>query len=597
MQSVNHLLLLVRKNIKLLVRSKGSLIIVILAPLLLILLIGLSYDTSSNYGLVLGVLSSWGSTESTIFQESMEDLGYKVILYPDLSECESDLIDGYTHACVDVPEDLTVKNNEIKGVNIIIDASRTNLAGEVQAVLDEQFQVRTKELSEDLVHVLLERIIETSTILGSISEDLSSQLELVEDSKSHSDNAQGQLMGVPDISFSLEVSSSTGVNVYEEYIEHISNIDSDFEMLESLLGSVSPEVEEELADLQESITELEDEIESLSSSSLQGITQGIYDTEQQMDGLDADINMYQSTLNFVEDDLSELQSNLVGLSTLLTTSQKQTSILVRESKTLNVDNASIITDPVMVNIVPVAGGTRLQYVFPALISMIALFLSLMLSITLVMMEKSTSASVRNKLIPVGRKLFLISNIVSTLLLVMFQLTLMLLISTFFLDIPLGSLTAIFVTLTLVCIVFSIIGVGIANIFTMHETAILAGISTGSLMLFLSNIFVPVEGMSLFIRDIVYFNPFVISERIIRELFIFKQGTFSQLEDLLILIFYALVLFIISLLIETANLRHKFFKVSGIRKKNGAHNRVDRGSRGRKIKRRETSSKRRVQGKE
>jgi len=597
MQSVNHLLLLVRKNIKLLVRSKGSLIIVILAPLLLILLIGLSYDTSSNYGLVLGVLSSWGSTESTIFQESMEDLGYKVILYPDLSECESDLIDGYTHACVDVPEDLTVKNNEVKGVNIIIDASRTNLAGEVQAVLDEQFQVRTQELSEDLVHVLLERIIETSTILESISEDLSSQLELVEDSKSHSDNAQGQLMEVPDISFSLEVSSSTGVNVYEEYIEHISNIDSDFERLESLLGSVSPEVEEELVDLQESITELENEIESLSSSSLQGITQSIYDTEQQMDGLDADINMYQSTLNFVEDDLSELQSNLVSLSTLLTTSQKQTSILVRESKTLNVDNASIITDPVAVNIVPVAGGTRLQYVFPALISMIALFLSLMLSITLVMMEKSTSASVRNKLIPVGRKLFLISNIVSTLLLVMFQLTLMLLISTFFLDIPLGSLTAIFVTLTLVCIVFSIIGVGIANIFTMHETAILAGISTGSLMLFLSNIFVPVEGMSLFIRDIVYFNPFVISERIIRELFIFKQGTFSQLEDLLIIIFYALVLFIISLLIETANLRHKFFKVSGIRKKDGAHNRVDRGSRGRKIKRRETSSKRRVQGKE
>ena len=597
MQSVNHLLLLVKKNIKLLVRSKGSLIIVILAPLLLILLIGLSYDTSSNYGLVLGVLSSWGSTESTIFQDSMEDLGYKVILYPDLSECESDLIDGYTHACVDVPEDLTVKNNEIKGVNIIIDASRTNLAGEVQAVLDEQFQVRTQELSEDLVHVLLERIIETSTILGSISEDLSSQLELVEDSKSHSDNAQGQLMSVPDISFSLEVSSSTGVNVYEEYIEHISNIDSNFERLESLLRGISPEVEEELVDLQESIAELENEIESLSSSSLQGITQSIYDTEQQMDGLDADINMYQSTLNFVEDDLSELQSNLVSLSTLLTTSQKQTSILVRESKILNVDNASVITDPVAVNIVPVAGGTRLQYVFPALISMIALFLSLMLSITLVMMEKSTSASVRNKLIPVGRKLFLISNIVSTLLLVMFQLTLMLLISTFFLDIPLGSLTAIFVTLTLVCIVFSIIGVGIANLFTMHETAILAGISTGSLMLFLSNIFVPVEGMSLFIRDIVYFNPFVISERIIRELFIFKQGTFSQLEDLLIIIFYALVLFIISLLIETANLRHKFFKVSGIRKKNGAHNRVDRGSGGRKIKRRETSSKRRVQGKE
>ena len=82
MRDVNHLLLLVKKNIKLLVRSKGSLLIVILAPLLLILLIGLSYDTASNYGLVLGVLSSWGSAESGIFQEAMEDIGIRYCCTP-----------------------------------------------------------------------------------------------------------------------------------------------------------------------------------------------------------------------------------------------------------------------------------------------------------------------------------------------------------------------------------------------------------------------------------------------------------------------------------------------------------------------------------
>ena len=64
----------------------------------------------------------------------------------------------------------------------------------------------------------------------------------------------------------------------------------------------------------------------------------------------------------------------------------------------------VITDPVVVDVVPVAGGTRLQYVFPALISMITLFLSLMLSITLVMMEKTNTASVRNRVIPVKKKI-------------------------------------------------------------------------------------------------------------------------------------------------------------------------------------------------
>lgn len=579
MRDVNHLLLLVKKNIKLLVRSKGSLLIVILAPLLLILLIGLSYDTNSNYGLVLGVLSSWSSSESTIFKDAIEDIGYKVLLYNDMSECESDLIDGYTHACVNVPDDLTVKTNEIKSVEIIIDASRTNLAGEVQAVLDDQFQVRTQQLSEDLVHVLLDRIIETSNILQDINEDLTGQLELIDLAKSRSSSLNDQLTAVPNFTMDLGINSDSATRIFEDYVEQIESIEQDFDRVQSLLGSMDPALADRVTQLSGSITELKDEIDSTSSSSLNGIVQGVYASEQSLDILQNDLEQYMNTLNFMEDDADSISNLLYDLDSKLSTSQKQTNILVRESKTLNVDNASIITDPVTVDVVPVAGGTRLQYVFPALISMITLFLSLMLSITLVMMEKTNTASVRNRIVPVKKKLFLISNIISTMILVMFQVTIMMLISTAFLDIPLTSLAAIFVTLLLSCIVFSIIGVGIANIFLMHETAILAGISTGSLFLFLSNVFVPVEGMSLFIRDVVAFNPFVVSERVIRELFIFKQGIMSQTEDLLILIFYAVLLFTLSLLLETANLRHKFFKVAGIRKNNGAHHRVDRGTRG------------------
>ena len=103
---------------------------------------------------------------------------------------------------MNVPEDLTVQSNEIKSVEIIIDASRTNLAGEVQAVLDQQFQVRTQQLSEDLVHVLLDRIIETSTLLEKISE-IDSQTEIIESAKARSVSATDQLSVVPNISYDL----------------------------------------------------------------------------------------------------------------------------------------------------------------------------------------------------------------------------------------------------------------------------------------------------------------------------------------------------------------------------------------------------------
>ena len=452
MRDANHLLLLVKKNIKLLVRSKGSLLIVILAPLLLILLIGLSYDTASNYGLVLGVLSSWSSSESTIFKESIEDIGYKVLLYNDLSDCEADLIDGYTHACVNVPDDLTVKSNEIKAVEIIIDASRTNLAGEVQAVLDDQFQVRTQQLSEDLVHVLLDRIIETSTLLEYVASDLSDQLNIVEQLNARSISAEEQVKVVPNISYELSVSSTTATSLLEEYEDHIQQLRKHYTAVENSIETVTPTIESKLNSLDNVITDLEDDLDSSASLSLNGIVQGIYQSEQGLGSLESELSEYMNTINFVEDDLKTVNSLVAELNSKLSTSHKQTNILVRESKTLNVDNASVITDPVVVDVVPVAGGTRLQYVFPALISMITLFLSLMLSITLVMMEKTNTASVRNRVIPVKKKLFLLSNIISTLILVMFQVTIMMLISTAFLQIPLVSLAAIFATLLLASVV-------------------------------------------------------------------------------------------------------------------------------------------------
>ena len=53
--SLMELMLLVKKNIVLLLRSKTSALIIIFAPLLLVLLIGLSYDNFAGYGLSIGV--------------------------------------------------------------------------------------------------------------------------------------------------------------------------------------------------------------------------------------------------------------------------------------------------------------------------------------------------------------------------------------------------------------------------------------------------------------------------------------------------------------------------------------------------------------
>ena len=48
---------IISKNLKLLIRSKSSALIIILAPLLLILLVGIAFDNANAYGLNIGVFS------------------------------------------------------------------------------------------------------------------------------------------------------------------------------------------------------------------------------------------------------------------------------------------------------------------------------------------------------------------------------------------------------------------------------------------------------------------------------------------------------------------------------------------------------------
>ena len=55
---MNTLWLLTKKNLRLLIRAKGSALIVVFAPLLIILILGLSFNNASKYGLNIGVYSS-----------------------------------------------------------------------------------------------------------------------------------------------------------------------------------------------------------------------------------------------------------------------------------------------------------------------------------------------------------------------------------------------------------------------------------------------------------------------------------------------------------------------------------------------------------
>ena len=117
-------------------------------------------------------------------------------------------------------------------------------------------------------------------------------------------------------------------------------------------------------------------------------------------------------------------------------------------------------------------------------------------------------------------------------------------------------------------IFTLLGMIIGYLFTSEETGLLASISLGSLLLFFSGVILPLEGISPLLREITFLNPFVVVEKSIREILLF-DSTFALLAGkLLLLLSYAVVLFVIILIIDW--FMHKHLMQHFFNKRHFAH---------------------------
>src|SRR3989339_1349681 len=117
MERMSALWLLTEKNLKNLIRAKGSALIVIFAPLLIILILGLSFNTTSQFGLNIGVHSSSFTEDVTEFMDILKEEEFKIIKYEStLDECIEDIKNGFTHTCIEVPESFAIDGNTPKEI-------------------------------------------------------------------------------------------------------------------------------------------------------------------------------------------------------------------------------------------------------------------------------------------------------------------------------------------------------------------------------------------------------------------------------------------------------------------------------------------------
>ncbi len=540
---MKELLLLVKKNITLLVRSKASALIVIFAPLLLILLIGLSYDNFAGYGLSIGFVPEAIGDDVTALQTSLEEQDFLVTQYTELEECLSDIENNYMHACIELPADFSVASNDAKTVTFHLDQSRINVVWIIQEVLSNEFSLKTQEVTEELVANIFSQI-------SAAQSDLDSQRTVLDSVQSSTDIAASSLG---------EVSISVDDDEYDTQDHLVSTFES--YVLTKIL-----EVEEQLTEIQQQVDDL-----NLTTEEEEDMDYAITTAQSAADSVESYIGGTGSySFGEIEFVIAELQESLISASSGVTSAdtsigsaQTELSSVVSSLSSLSsslssfeVDDSETISAPLVTSIELVSSEkSKFNYLFPSLVVLVVMFLSIMLGNTLVMMEKKSPAYVRNVLLPINKVKFIVANFLSLILLVAFQALILLFVSLLFVPGDIFAFLVIFITLIFVSSVFGLIGMVLGSLFSSEETSILASISTGSLFLFLSGVILPIEGMSAGLRDITQMNPFVVAEEVVRRVFIFGGSLEGLLEPFLTLILYSAILFIGIMVVDSLMHQH------------------------------------------
>src|SRR3989344_1510697 len=393
------LLLLTLKNLKLLVRAKASALIVVFAPLLIILILGLSYNTSAPYGLNIGVYSTSFTADVESFITTLQHDEFKIIKYDSMDKCVNDIKLGFIHTCISVPESLAIESNVQKEIVFHLDPSKINLVYMIQETLKSKFNLKAQQLSQDLTQNILTQLSTAKTTIG----DKKGLLQTAKDKNtavsSQTDTIVSTLssldLGVSESTYDLAVISDTGSKV-STALDKVREAKTAFEGLNVSSGDTAVLT----AALDEAESKLKSANNFINGTDAGTIRSLVAIPEADLTSLKSKLTSASTALGTASTDLGTAKGSLNEGVTAIDDVLSSLNTLQTNLESQKVTDASTISAPLITKIEKVGPeGTYLNYMFPALLVLVVMFTSLLLGTTLVMMEKNSPAFLRNYFLP------------------------------------------------------------------------------------------------------------------------------------------------------------------------------------------------------
>ena len=561
---------IIKKNFLLLIRSKGSSLIVILGPLLLILLVGLAFSHSKPYSIDVGVYTKTPNDLTTDVLKKLNEEQFKVVEYTNSKECVESVKKGDVDICMFFPDNFIIREKQRNTITFNVDYSNINLVYAVLEVITQKVNEESKEISVDLTEDLL-------TVLENTKNEVNKDLEAVvqlnkQDEKisEKSDSIKARLkelnlefnkdnFKLNELTLKIDAIKKIGLETIllgktafvdiENKMDEMNLTEEKQEPIRNLIDKTSNDMD----NLQENLEKMYD------STNMSSIGRLISNINTNLEQLQIQFAKASSARSQTIEELNNIDIIISDSLTKLNNVQSSMETIKDTIENIKVKSAVDIVSPITTKIIPVtAEKTHFNLLFPTLVVLISMITGILLGSTLVIVEKKSKSFFRNNVTPTSDIIFHLGTYFTGLIVLVVQLIIFLLISTFLFKINIWqSLSMNIIILLGILSLFILLGMLIGVIFRSEETTTLAAITLASIMLFFSSTVLPLESMPYNFMKVSAYNPFVISVELLKQSMLFNLGFENLSSRLMILLGYIIAAFII--VVKTQDLlKHKAF---------------------------------------
>ena len=581
LQAFSQLLIVIEKNIKRLLSSKVSASVIIFGPLLMIAIIGVAFQSSDYYGIKVGVYATHYDDIANKIIDGMKKNNFQVQKMVNSTDCIDQAKNTRVHMCMIFPDDYSTGT-----LQFYVDYSRMNLVYILVNKISESISSLSSQMSLGMTQDLLDTIDNTSnqlsdstSLIANMTNNAKGMVTRMDAMKAQLDstnidtspgaiadinNRNSQLnKNIAQAKSELSTMKSDAAAARDKLTPMISNIDiilTNMNQSQTALGCDNHNSNDLTSYLTDNsfasrlanttnpacslIYTFKSDLESQQSdlkSGLAGLNQLISDSDSmqsEISGMESNMRSgssdAQSNLEALSTTKQQLATQLGQMSASANSSIKALDMISKNIALMNkgfsdigVVDAQNVIRPIKTSIKSLVAKKEntLDLLFPALILIVMMFVSILLGNVLVMREKMSKAYFRNRILPAMDYVFIAGTYITSMIITMIQVVIIISIGVLIFHTNLSfNPQNIALMIILASILFTSIGMIVGYVANSEETSTLTAILIAIIFMLFSNVLIPIESMSMMAGAIAAYTPFSIIEVILRRAMIFDAGT-------------------------------------------------------------------------